>query len=154
MKRSDPFSLAEMSITKEAPFQAQNKQDALAYEPVLTRVWNELLRPICALASTPEHEAQINVHSGFRGEELNKAIGGSKTSVHMRGEAVDFDIDGHKDDKKLKEHLKLIMDSDICFRQLLIERGCLHISLPSMTLPNGEVAYWDKENKTIMREAV
>jgi hypothetical protein len=154
VKLSDSFSLAEMSVTKEIPFQAQNRQDAIAYEPVLTRVWNDLLRPICALASTPEHEAQINIHSGYRGEELNKAIGGSVTSAHMRGEAADFDIDGHKDEDALKTDLKLIMDSGLCFRQLLIERGCLHISLPGMTLPNGEVAYWDKGNKTIMREAV
>ena len=35
----------------------------------------------------------IGVSSGFRGKELNKAIGGSKYSQHMIGEALDLDAD-------------------------------------------------------------
>ena len=31
--------------------------------------------------------------SGYRGKELNKAIGGSKYSQHMVGEALDLDAD-------------------------------------------------------------
>jgi hypothetical protein len=37
---------------------------------------------------------------------------------------------------------------------LLIEYGCLHISLPKENGKNGEVGFWDKGKKTIMREAV
>lgn len=32
--------------------------------------------------------------SGYRGEELNKAIGGSSTSAHVRGLAVDVEVPG------------------------------------------------------------
>jgi len=35
----------------------------------------------------------IGVSSGFRGKDLNKAIGGSKYSQHMIGEALDLDAD-------------------------------------------------------------
>ena len=35
----------------------------------------------------------IGVTSGFRSKELNKAIGGSKYSQHMIGEAIDIDAD-------------------------------------------------------------
>ncbi len=35
----------------------------------------------------------IGVSSGFRCKELNKAIGGSKYSQHMTGEALDLDAD-------------------------------------------------------------
>ena len=34
--------------------------------------------------------AAINVSSGFRCEELNKAVDGSPTSVHRNGDAIDF----------------------------------------------------------------
>jgi zinc D-Ala-D-Ala carboxypeptidase len=33
---------------------------------------------------------EIRVHSGYRCPALNKAVGGSLNSQHMRGEAVDF----------------------------------------------------------------
>lgn len=35
----------------------------------------------------------IGVSSGYRGKDLNKAIGGSKYSQHMTGEALDLDAD-------------------------------------------------------------
>ena len=37
----------------------------------------------------------IGVSSGYRGKDLNKAIGGSKYSQHMTGEALDIDADIH-----------------------------------------------------------
>ena len=41
-----------------------------------------------------EHfDAPIYVSSFFRSEALNKAIGGSSSSTHMKGEAMDLDAD-------------------------------------------------------------
>ena len=37
----------------------------------------------------------IKVSSGFRSEALNKLIKGSKTSDHMKGCALDLDVDGY-----------------------------------------------------------
>ena len=37
--------------------------------------------------------ATIQVTSGFRCEELNKVVGGVKTSLHIQGRAVDFVVD-------------------------------------------------------------
>lgn len=153
MYLSDHFTLDEMTTTAIRPMAEQNKANAVEFIPSLKRVCDELLEPIRALFSTKEHEAKVYVHSGFRYAALNKAIGGSPTSAHMRGEAVDFDIDGHKDSQSLHDALAVIMASPICFGQLLIENGCLHISLPRENSPCGEVAYWDKGKKTIIREA-
>lgn len=36
----------------------------------------------------------IHISSGYRSDALNKAIGGSKTSQHCTGEAIDIDMDG------------------------------------------------------------
>ena len=37
----------------------------------------------------------IYISSGFRGKALNKAINGSSTSQHCKGEAVHIDMDGY-----------------------------------------------------------
>lgn len=36
----------------------------------------------------------IHISSGYRSKELNTAIGGSLTSQHCQGEAIDIDMDG------------------------------------------------------------
>jgi len=38
-------------------------------------------------------ETPIGISSGYRSEALNKAIGGSKTSQHSKGQALDLDAD-------------------------------------------------------------
>lgn len=45
--------------------------------------------------------ATIKVTSGYRCEELNKIVGGVKTSLHMQGRAVDFVVS----DDKIKHEL-------------------------------------------------
>lgn len=35
-----------------------------------------------------------SINSGYRGPELNKAVGGSATSQHVNGEAVDIEVPG------------------------------------------------------------
>lgn len=36
----------------------------------------------------------IFISSGYRSAELNKALNGAKTSQHLKGEAIDIDMDG------------------------------------------------------------
>ena len=78
----------------------------------------------------------VRVNSGYRCPALNARIGGSTTSQHMKGEAMDFEIDG-------------VANGDICkwiertliFDQLILEfytqgqpnSGCVHCSV----LPTG-----------------
>lgn len=49
--------------------------------------------------------ATIQVTSGFRCEELNKIVGGVKTSLHMQGRAVDFVVSDGKIKHALYESL-------------------------------------------------
>jgi len=57
----------------------------------------------------------IKVNSFFRGEALNKAVKGSKTSRHRFGEAID--IDANEDNLKIALWIKQNLDFD----QLIIE---------------------------------
>ena len=49
--------------------------------------------------------ATIRVTSGYRCEELNKIVGGVKTSLHMQGRAVDFVVSDGKIKHALYESL-------------------------------------------------
>ena len=62
----------------------------------------------------------IIVTSGFRCEELNRLIGGSKTSQHRTGQAADIRtvIDTPEENKKLYD---LIIKLDLPFDQLIDE---------------------------------
>ena len=51
----------------------------------LTNVSNHILQPV------RDEFGAVRVNSGFRGPELNKAVGGSSKSQHCHGEAADFE---------------------------------------------------------------
>lgn len=57
--------------------------------PKLAYVAEHILEPVRVHFGTP-----FTPNSFYRGPELNAAIGGSRNSQHMKGEAVDFEIPG------------------------------------------------------------
>jgi len=62
----------------------------------------------------------IQINSFFRSVELNKAIGGSSTSQHCSGEAMDLDGDNTGvDNKKIFDYIK----DGLVFDQLIWEFG-------------------------------
>lgn len=67
----------------------------------------------------------IIVKSGFRSPDVNKAVGGSKTSDHMNGDACDFDCPDFGSDFEVAEAIR---KSDLKFDQLILEYGWVHIS--------------------------
>ena len=72
----------------------------------------------------------IIVSSGYRSVELNKAIGGSETSQHTKGEAVDF-ISTRFTTREIFDWV--ILDSGLDFDQIIWEFGgkWIHISYTS-----------------------
>lgn len=75
----------------------------------------------------------INVSSGYRSQKLNTIIGGSPTSQHMTGNAVDFESVKYSN----IELGKIIENSGLIFDQLIYEfvkksspySGWIHLSL-------------------------
>ena len=55
----------------------------------------------------------IKINSFFRGEPVNTAIGGSKYSQHMKGQAIDMDDTfGHKTNAEMYHYIKDNLDFD------------------------------------------
>jgi soluble lytic murein transglycosylase-like protein len=88
---SEHFKLAELIVSEVA---TENKIDNYPTDPVvienLKAVCENILEPVRA------HYGQaITPSSGYRSQALNRVVrGASKTSQHMVGEAVDFNVPG------------------------------------------------------------
>lgn len=61
----------------------------------------------------------IKVNSFFRSENLNTGIGGSKTSSHLKGQAIDLTTMGLKTNKQIFDYIKDNLEYD----QLIWEYG-------------------------------
>lgn len=68
----------------------------------------------------------IKVNSFFRCEELNKKVGGSPTSQHVKGMAIDLSAGTKAENKKLFDYIK----GHLTFDQLIWEYGgvWVHVS--------------------------
>jgi len=101
----------------------------------------------------------IKINSFFRGEPVNTAIGGSKNSQHMKGQALDIDDTfGNKTNAEMYHYIKDNLDFD----QLIWEFGTndnpnwVHVSyvthrpnrkrLTVAFKKNGRTAYEHKEH--------
>ncbi|UTS52048.1 hypothetical protein [Synechococcus phage BUCT-ZZ01] len=72
-----------------------------------------------------------NINSGFRGPELNKAVGGEPTSQHQKGEAADIECAG-VDNYTLALYIKNALDFDQLILEYYIpgvrDSGWVHVS--------------------------
>lgn len=81
----------------------------------LKKLAEKIFQPIRDHFGIPTH-----VSSGYRSKELNAAIGGSATSQHCKGEALDLDMDGTSvTNKQVFEFIK----DNLPFDQLIWEFG-------------------------------
>ncbi len=69
----------------------------------------------------------IRVTSGFRCPVLNRAVGGTQDSQHVRGEAADITVGNEADNRRLFDIIRA-KDSGLAFDQLIYEGSWVHIS--------------------------
>ena len=85
----------------------------------------------------------IRVSSFFRSLALNKAVGGSKTSQHVKGQAIDMQGSGKISNKMIFEYIKDNLDFD----QLIWEFGTdknpawVHVSYVSKEKNRKQILY-------------
>lgn len=118
VKLSDHFTLAEACVTSTG---ISNVPPTHILSNMLhTALKMEDVRKL--LDSNP-----IRVNSWYRSEKVNRAVGGSSTSQHTKGEAVDFTCEGYGTPyeicQKLSQH-KLALRFD----QLIYEGTWVHVS--------------------------
>ena len=89
MNLSEHFTLAEMTRSQTASRKGINNEPSVGEIKALRLLCERVLEPVRAHYGKP-----VIVSSGFRSKRLNRAIGGSGTSQHTKGEAADFTIPG------------------------------------------------------------
>ena len=88
MKLSKNFSLDELTASNTAI----KKNIDNSASPVIVDALQELVTNV--LQPVREKFGPVTITSGYRCDELNRAIGGSTTSDHSYGRAADFEVKG------------------------------------------------------------
>ena len=93
----------------------------------IQRLIAEVLDPLREAYGKP-----IRVTSGFRSPELNKAVGGSRTSDHMTGCAADI-VGTPNNKEENKKLFELVQELGLSYDQLIDEKNFrwVHVSFRS-----------------------
>ena len=86
---TDHFTLAEMTVSQTASRKGIKNTPGAAETEALYQLCKNVLEPVRQHFGKP-----VIVTSGYRSPRLNRAIGGSSTSQHCKGEAADFTVAG------------------------------------------------------------
>ena len=109
MKLSKNLSLSEVIKSNTAIKNGIDNSPTLEHLKNLEILAEKIFQPIREHFGVP-----IGISSGYRSKALNKAIGGSKTSQHCSGQAIDLDADiyGKVTNKEIFEFIRDNLDWD------------------------------------------
>jgi hypothetical protein len=141
MKLSEHLDLSEVTRSDMAKRKGISNQPTPEHLENFKKLAENIFEPIRKHFGVP-----IHISSGYRSKALNTAIGGSLTSQHCTGEAIDIDMDGSTKgvtNKMVFDYIK----ANLNFDQLIFEFGTkdapdwVHVSFES----NG------KQRKQVLR---
>ena len=126
MKISDNITYAEAIHSQTAKRKGIDNTPTAKQVEVMKLTAEKIFEPLRKFVGGP-----IKVNSFFRSAELNKAIGGSKTSQHCKGQAVDLECL-----KESNADVAMWIENNLDFDQLILEfytpgdprSGWIHIS--------------------------
>ena len=149
MKLSENFSLSEFQVSQTAARRGIDMTLGEAELGNLKQLVGLCLQPIRDFVQAP-----LIISSGYRPEELNLLIGGSKTSAHMDGRASDFGIVGYT----AREAAELITSLALPFDQLILEfERWIHLGIAREGEENRYqvmTAYRNADGKTIYEPGI
>ena len=117
MKISQHLSLSEVTRSETAKRKGISNTPTAEHLDNFKLLAEKVFEPIRLHFGVP-----IHISSGYRSKELNDAIGGSQTSQHSKGQAIDIDMDGSTNgvtNKMIYDFIKEKLDFD----QLIWEFG-------------------------------
>ena len=117
MKLSEHLSLSEVTRSESAKRKGISNMPTEAHIANFKLLAENVFEPIRTHFRCP-----IIISSGYRSKELNAAIGGSATSEHCSGEAIDIDMDGTPNGVTNRMVFDYIKDN-LNFNQLIFEFG-------------------------------
>jgi hypothetical protein len=131
MKLSEHLDLAEVTRSDSAKRKGISNEPTPEHLENFKKLAQNIFEPIRKHFGVP-----IMISSGYRSKALNTAIGGSLTSQHCTGEAIDIDMDGTANGVTNKMVFDFIKNN-LSFDQLIFEFGTkdapdwVHVSFES-----------------------
>lgn len=117
MKLSEHLDLSEVTRSESAKRKGISNMPTEAHIANFKLLAEKIFEPIRTHFRCP-----IIISSGYRSKELNAAIGGSATSEHCSGQAIDIDMDGTPNGVTNRMVFDYIKDN-LDFNQLIFEFG-------------------------------
>lgn len=119
MQLTEHFTIEELCASQAATRNRLDNRPGPAEVQNLHRL-AVVLEEVRALVGKP-----IHISSAYRAPAVNKSVGGSRNSAHMKGLAADITVSGMTS----KALALLIRESDIGYDQLIYEGTWVHIGL-------------------------
>jgi hypothetical protein len=117
MKLSEHLDLTEVTRSDSAKRKGIDNTPTPEHLENFKKLAQNIFEPIRKHFGVP-----IHISSGYRSKALNTAIGGSLTSQHCSGEAIDIDMDGSANGVTNKMVFEFIK-ANLNFDQLIWEFG-------------------------------
>ena len=131
MKLSEHLNLSEVTRSETAKRRGISNEPTPEHLENFKKLAENIFEPIRKHFGKP-----IHLSSGYRSKALNAAIGGSASSQHCKGEAIDIDMDGSSNgvtNRMVFDYIK----ANLNFDQLIWEFGTkdnpdwVHVSFSS-----------------------
>ena len=144
MKLSKNFALSEITDSNTAKRLGIDNTPNEKHLANMSLLINNLIQPM------RDSIGPIRISSGYRGKDLNRAIGGSRKSQHCKGQALDIQF--WQNGKMMNELIyEWVLDSGLEFDQMINEFdfSWIHISLVGVNNRNQVLeAYKDEDGDT------
>ena len=115
MQLSKNLALAEVMRSETAKRRGISNMPTPEHIENFKKLAEKVFQPIREHFGVP-----IHISSGYRSSALNKAVGGSSSSQHCSGEAIDIDMDGTSiTNKQIFDYIK----ENLEFDQMIWEFG-------------------------------
>ena len=89
MQLTKHFHLSEFTVSQTAARRGLNNYPGVPEQIALRKLCEKVLEPVREHFKRP-----VRISSGYRSPAVNRAVGGSSSSQHCKGEAADFEIPG------------------------------------------------------------
>lgn len=140
MKLSPNFSLEELTFSQVASRRGLDNTPSEKVKDNLERL-AFFLEQVRKIFNKP-----LLISSGYRSREVNEAVGGSKTSQHCEGCAVDFNVKGMSPSAVVRA----IVYNDVPYDQVILEfDSWVHLSIPTVkgSTPRKQALIIDNKGK-------
>lgn len=147
MNLSPNFTLSEMT---KSEFALRNYIDNTPNEEqiqALMALAQNVLQPV-----RDHFKRGVKCNSGFRAPAVNRAVGGSPTSDHCKGQAADIEIPGvsnYELAKWIADNLKFTQVILEFYTQGVPDSGWVHVSYDPSKLKNEALTAVKKDGRTV-----